>query len=417
MANMITNDKLKILIVTPYYYPENFKINDFSTGLEERGYQISVLSAIPNYPGGKYYEDYTLLKNRYQKIKNIKIFRVPVIPRGGGGTIRLSLNYLSYIIFSILPIRKVLKQKYDLIFVYAPSPATVAIPAIIIKKLMKIPIIYWVHDLWPESIVSAGNLKSGLVPTLLIPVMKYIYKQCDQILVSSKGYINSIAAKGVSRDKIDYFPQWAEQMFTPVQSVDYLLGNVPSDSFKIMFAGNIGEAQDFPSIMEAAKMLKDIKSINWLILGSGRKEPWVRAKIKEFELEDSFHLLGNFPLEKMPEFYAQADAMLFSLKGEYIFSIAVPAKVQSYLACGKPVLAMIDGEGASIIDAAGAGYTCPAEDPESLSKNIIMMKELSEKRISKMGRNARKYYLDNFDRSYLFNKAELIFNTVLAKVS
>jgi len=197
-----------------------------------------------------------------------------------------------------------------------------------------------------------------------------------------------------------------------MKSNKFLLTGVPEKSFKIMFAGNIGEAQDFPSIIEAARQLRHDQDIQWVVLGGGRREEWVKSKIKEYELENSFHLLGSFPLEKMPELYANADAMLFSLKDEYIFSITIPAKVQSYLACGKPILAMINGEGGKVIVDANAGLVCPAESPKDLAENILKIKKMEVNEISKMGLNARKYYDDNFERSYLFDRAERIFESM-----
>ena len=176
-----------------------------------------------------------------------------------------------------------------------------------------------------------------------------------------------------------------------------------------MFAGNIGEAQDFSSIIEVAKLLKHDKNIHWIIMGGGRKEEWVRSKIKEYKLEKCFHLLGSYPLEKMPDFYSNADVLLFSLKDEYIFSITIPAKVQSYLACGKPILAMVNGEGGKVVIDANAGLVCPAESPRVLAENVLRMKAMESDEIDKMGANGRKYYDDNFERSYLFNKAENIF--------
>jgi glycosyltransferase involved in cell wall biosynthesis len=267
-----------------------------------------------------------------------------------------------------------------------------------------------VLDLWPESVVSAGNLsKSSFVSKILNPVVMFIYKHSDKILVSSKGFINSVEDKGVRRDKIEFFPQWAEPIFKPMKSNKFLLTGVREKSFKIMFAGNIGEAQDFPSIINAARQLRHNEDIQWVVLGGGRREKWVKSKIKEYELENSFHLLGSFPLEKMPEFYANADAMLFSLKDEYIFSITIPGKLQSYLACGKPILAMVNGEGAKVVIEANAGLTCNAESPEDLVKNILKIKDMDAEEIIEMELNARKYYEDNFERSFLFDKLEKIF--------
>jgi colanic acid biosynthesis glycosyl transferase WcaI len=404
---------LKILIVTPHFFPENFRINDFATEFQKRGHEITVLTAIPDYPKGKYYDGYGVFKKNRETYNGIKIYRAPLIPRGSGTKIRLALNYISFVVGAIFTSLFLLRNKIDIVFVFGVSPITVGIPAIFFKKLKNIPLCFWVLDLWPESVVSAGNLsKSSFVPKILNPVVKYIYKHSDKILVSSKGFINSVEDKGVRRDKIEFFPQWAETIFKPMKSNKFLLTGVPEKSFKIMFAGNIGEAQDFPSIIEAARQLRHNQDIQWVILGGGRREEWVRSKIKEYQLEGCFHLLGSYPLDKMPEFYSNADVMLFSLKNENIFSITIPAKVQSYLACGKPILAMINGEGGKVIEDANAGLVCPAESPKYLSKNILKMKKMEVKEISNMGLNARKYYDDNFERSYLFDRAERIFESM-----
>ena len=404
--------KLKILIVTQYFWPENFKINDLAFHLAKLGYDIQVLTGIPNYPTGKYFNGYGYFKKTNELIENISIYRVPIIPRGKATRLRLGLNYISFVISATIK-ALLIKNKYDLIFIYEPSPITVAIPGIILKKIKQIPIIIWVTDLWPESVVSAGNFKSSFIPNLLTPVVRYIYHHCDKILVSSKGFVNSIIDKGINKSKIEFFPQWAELIFKPVRSDKYLLGEIPKNSFKIMFAGNIGEAQDFPSIIETARILKGNKNIHWVVLGEGRRKEWVNSKVKEYGLESSFHLMGSFPLEMMPKFYAQADCLLFSLKKEYIFSITIPGKVQTYLACGKPIVCMVDGEAAKIIDDAKAGLSCPSESPELLAKNIEQLSSLSEAKLSKLGENALLHYKKEFERNMLMEKMEnIIINIV-----
>ena len=180
-----------------------------------------------------------------------------------------------------------------------------------------------------------------------------------------------------------------------------------------MFAGNIGEAQDFPSIIETARILKGNKNIHWVVLGEGRKKEWVHSKVKEYGLENSFHLMGSFPLKMMPNFYAQADCLLFSLKKEYIFSITIPTKVQTYLACAKPILSMVDGEAAKIIDDAKAGLSCPSESPELLAKNIENLSSLSEEKLSKLGDNALLHYKKEFERNMLMEKMENIFINII----
>jgi glycosyltransferase involved in cell wall biosynthesis len=258
-------------------------------------------------------------------------------------------------------------------------------------------------------VVSAGNLKSGLIPKLLNPIVKFIYHHCDKILVSSNGFIKSIVSKGVGAGKIEFFPQWAEPIFRPVEKKCELLPKIiPKESFKIMFAGNIGEAQDFPAILNAAKLLKSEKNIHWIIIGNGRRAEWVKNQIIEYGLQDYVHMLGLHPIEKMPDYYALADAMLFSLKDEYIFSITIPAKVQSYLACGKPILAMVNGEAANVINDNNAGYTCVAGDYNTLAYNVIKMSELENSDLEKLSANSLQCYKNKFERDVLLNKVENI---------
>jgi len=400
---------LNILIVTPHFHPENFRINDFALEFVKRGHQISVLTAVPDYPSGIFINGYGIFKKTRENYKGIHIYRAPLIPRGSGSNLRLALNYISYVIGAVFTSLFILRKKLDIIFVFEPSPITVGLPAIFIKKIKRIPICFWVLDLWPESVVSAGNLKSGLIPKLLNPIVKFIYHHCDKILVSSNGFIKSIVSKGVGAGKIEFFPQWAEPIFRPVEKKCELLPKIiPKESFKIMFAGNIGEAQDFPAILNAAKLLKSEKNIHWIIIGNGRRAEWVKNQIIEYGLQDYVHMLGRHPIEKMPDYYALADAMLFSLKDEYIFSITIPAKVQSYLACGKPILAMVNGEAANVINDNNAGYTCVAGDYNTLAYNVIKMSELENSDLEKLSANSLQCYKNKFERDVLLNKVENI---------
>ncbi len=394
------------MVVTHYFFPENFRINDLAIGMKEKGHNISVLTSIPNYPGPSYYKGYGLNQRREEDWNGIKIRRSPLIPRGSGSNLMLAISWLSSVLGGLFSSIFHFKKKYDVIFVFAPSPILTCLPAIFIKRIKKIPICLWVLDLWPESVTSAGNLQSSLIPKLLNPVIKYIYKNSDKVLVSSNGFINAIMKKGITPNKIEFFPQWAESIFKPISNYKNLLNDIPSNSFKIMFAGNIGEAQDFFSIIEAAKILKSEKHIHWIILGSGRKEPWLRKKIIEYNLNDCFHLLGRHPIDKMPEFYAEADCMLFSLKKEYIFSITIPAKVQSYLACAKPIIAMIDGEGSKIINNSNAGLSCASGDSDQLAKNIKKLSLMDKNDLTQLGENGLAYYNKYFERNQLLNILE-----------
>ncbi len=397
---------MKILIVSQYFFPENFKINDLAVELKNRGHSVSVLTGIPNYPSGNFFKGYGYFKNRTEDYKGVFIRRSFIINRGSSSKIRLAINYLSFVIGALIESFFLLGKKYDVIFVFEPSPITVCIPAIFIKKLRKIPICLWVLDLWPENVESVGKFKTRIIPKLLESLVRFIYQQTDSILVSSKGFISSISSKNVSLKKIKYIPQWAEVIFRPVERKNNLFNKIPKSTFKIMFAGNIGDCQDFPSILKAARILKNDINIQWIIIGGGRKEQWVKKQVIKNKLGNTFHLLGSFPLEEMPKFYSEADCMILSLKKEYIFSLTVPAKIQTYLACGKPIVAMVNGEAASIINEARVGLASPSENPKLFAENIKSMSKLPKSDLHKMGTNALHYYKSEFERSLIIKKIE-----------
>ena len=404
---------MKILIVTPHFWPENFRINDFAFEFVNRGHEVSVLTAVPDYPHGQFHEGYNIYKNNREVINNVKIFRAPLIPRGNGSGIRLAINYLSLIIGSILTAINLLKFNYDIVFVYQPSPITIGIPAILIKKFKRIPMVFWVLDLWPESIYAASSAKSRIFEYFLLPIVKLVYYYSDELLVSSAGYIDSIVGKGVPRSKISFFPQWSEDIKPPKVNNPINLPNIPSDAFIIMFAGNIGEAQNFDTILSAAKILVNNRNIHWVILGDGRKSNWVKRKSIELGISGNFHLLGRFPVAAMPDYFSKAHIMLLPLKNEHIFSLTIPAKLQSYFANKKPVLALISGISAKIINDTNSGFVCSPDSPSDIVKAVKKAYDLPVAELTKMGENAYEYYQNNFNREILFNKIDSRFENLI----
>ncbi len=399
---------MKILIITQYFWPENFRINDLALALSEKGHDISILTGIPNYPEGSFFKGYGIFSKRKDNYKGIKIYRSILVSRGKSKGIRLIINYLSFAFFASMSILFMINKKFDVVFVYEPSPITVGLPAIVIKKIKKIPICFWVQDLWPESVISAGNIKSKFIIKIILLLVKYIYNNCDKILVQSKGFIQSLVDKGVYGTKLVYYPNWAENIFQAKVSKDDALLKILPKGFIILFAGNIGEAQDFSSILTAAEKIKEHKDIHWVILGNGRKKEWVEEQVQIRGLEKTFHLPGEYPVETMPFFYSKADVLLVSLKNEPIFSLTIPGKVQSYMASGKPILAMLNGEGARIIKEADAGLTCNSGDADGLAANVVKMNKMKKSTLNTFGKNSKKYYQDNFNREHLIDRIEQI---------
>ena len=401
---------MKILICTNHFYPETFKVNDIAWHLQEQGHEVTVLTAIPDYPKGHYYQGYGIFRKRVEDVKGVKVFRAFIIPRGNGGTIRLALNYASYAISSmLLTLYLCLTHQFDAIFVHETSPVMIGLPGVIAKKIQKIPLYFWVLDLWPESLSAAGGIHNKYILGFFNRMTKWIYRHSDKILISSNGFRKSIMQKGDFADKLEFFPNWGENLFLD----EKLRKNAPPtlpDGFRIMFAGNIGEAQNFENVMEVAKKLKDT-DVKWILIGDGRKRRWVESYIADNQLQDSVFLYGNHPITEMPSWYAQADMLFLSLKSNEIFNLTVPAKLQAYMASAKPVLAMIDGETANVIKDAEAGFATGSDDVDgmcSLIKEHILPNRTS---LTVMGTNALNHYMQHYHHNICMQHIDRIFRS------
>jgi glycosyltransferase involved in cell wall biosynthesis len=238
-------------------------------------------------------------------------------------------------------------------------------------------------------------------------LVRFIHGQCDKILVSSRGFVQSITQTGGYDHEIIYFPNWVE----PEYLIDKAGGTfealpVLPQGFCVMFAGNIGVAQDFPTILAAAELLASFTDIHWVILGDGRMAEWVKEQVQQRNLGKQFHMLGRYPAEAMPKFFAQADALLMTLRREPIFALTVPGKLQSYMACGKPIVAGLDGEGGKLVEESGAGLSCPAESPNELAGRVLELYKMSSSARNEFGEQGIRYCKEHFDRSKLFDKLE-----------
>jgi glycosyltransferase involved in cell wall biosynthesis len=397
--------KLNILIVTQYFWPENFRINDLALGLQERGHMIEVMTGLPNYPSGRLFNGYSFFNHRRDNFNGIPVYRVPLVPRGNGGSIRLALNYFSFAILAGLSAPYRCRKKYDVIFVYEPSPITVLIPALIIKITKFTPLMFWMQDLWPESLSATGAVRSTLILKLVELMVRLLYKGCDRILAQSRAFIAPVVRLGGEPNRIAYYPNSAEGLYRPID----VAKNAPErkllpNGFRVIFAGNIGAAQDFETILGAAEQLKNRREIRFVILGDGRMLPWVRDQIQRRGLQKSVHLLGRYPVDVMPRFFALSDALLVTLKKEPIFALTIPSKIQSYLACAKPIVAALDGEGSRIVEEAEAGVTCSSQNPIELANAVIKLYEMSEKERQEMGQRGRAYFERNFEREMLLDR-------------
>ena len=397
---------MRLLVVSQYFWPENFRINDLVAELVRRGHQVTVLTGLPNYPDGKVFQEFCDAPSQYSYYEGAQVIRVPLLPRGKGD-LRLTLNYLTFAASaSTIGLWKLRGYQFDAILAYEPSPITVGLPAAVLRAVKQAPLAFWVLDLWPETLHAIGVVRSRALLWAMSKLVAFIYKRCDLILAQSKSFVPQIQKYAGSIRRVVYFPNWAESVFDMQHVVPATEVALKPDCFNVMFAGNIGEAQDFPAILAAAESLRSHPHIRWLIVGDGRMARWVADEIKRRNLQDCVHMLGRHPVDRMPSFFRHANAMLVSLKNQPIFSMTIPGKLQSYLAAGIPVVAMLNGEGAEVVKSSRAGLTCAAGDHAGLAAAVLTLSQMANAEREAMGRNGLDVSVREFDRDTLIDQLE-----------
>jgi len=398
---------MKIVLLSQYFHPETFSNNQIARDLADRGHEVHVVCCVPNYPAGAFFEDYSNRARREEVWEGVAIHRAWTVPRGRSA-LSLIANYLTYPLAATWTMMRRMPGRPDVSFVSMPSPLLQALAGIFLRWRTGTPCVLWVQDIWPESVALTLGLKNPLLTRPLRWLCGWIYRRADLILVPSAAFPAMIERFGVPPGRIRLFPNTAPEDHvprTPAEAPEEA-ALVPQQGFRLMFAGNVGESQDFDTLIAAAELLRGRMELNWVIIGSGRDMDRVRGRIAERGLTDRFTFAGRHPPERMPYFFAHADAMLVSLKDTPIFGLTVPYKVQGYMACAKPIVASLDGEGRRIIEEAGAGVVATASSPERLADAIRSMLDMDPADRAEMGRNARAYFNANYAADKIYGDLE-----------
>lgn len=405
---------VRILIVSQYFWPESFRINDIVKSLVEKGIEVDVLTGKPNYPEGSIYTGYSAIGCQHEQWCGAGVYRVPLVPRGAKSAFRLAINYFSFVISGLLCGPWLLrKRRYDAVFVYATSPILQAIPAIFLGWLKRSPVIIWVQDLWPESLSATGYVRNPRVLAWVGQMVRFIYRHADLLLVQSRAFEAPVSALA-SGKPIVYYPNSVDEAFCAPSTV--VPPHIPglNEGFPVMFAGNIGAAQAVEVIVEAASLLRGHPDICFVVLGQGSRWEWMREEVRKRELTN-LHLPGRFPVETMPGLMQQASALLVTLTDQPIFAVTVPNKVQAYMASGKPIIACLNGEGARVVTEAEAGLAVPAEDAKALADAVLQLYAMAPMERDKLGSNGRRYYKAHFGHDQLVDELIGHFETVSRK--
>lgn len=390
---------MRILVLSQYFWPETFIINDLVRKLVEQGHEVTVATAKPNYPGGKIFDGYKAWGVHRERFADcVDVIRVPLWPRGRGGAKNLVLNYLSFVITGLFFMPWLLRgRKFDSIVVFALSPITQVIPAILLKWLKRAHLSAWIQDLWPESLVATGFIRNSLALRMVGWMVRGIYACCDTLLLQSHAFVEPVA-RYASRNKLVYYPNSLalHSGKTVTSEVPVQLLEVLKENFCVVFAGNIGIAQSIETIVEAVELLRQYSKLKFVLVGSGSRLDWVKERKIALGL-DNLIIAGRFSMEAMPHIFEHSSALLVSLRDEEIFSYTIPSKVQAYLAAGKPIIASLRGEGARVIEEAGAGKACEPENGAALAESVITLMEMSPEVRKKMGHAGQCYFNEHFD--------------------
>lgn len=398
---------MRVVMISQYFHPEPFSNSAIARELVRRCHEVVAVPCVPNYPAGEFTQGYSNTQKREETWQGVRIFRAFTVARGRT-KLSLALNYIVYPFAAAWTMWRKIKERPDVSFVSMPSPLFQAVAGVLLRWRTGTPCVYWVQDIWPESAIFTLNIHNRFARAILNAICGWIYRRADLILVQSEAFPPMITRFGVKPERIRVFPNTAPETYRPLgpEAAPDQAALVPQKGFRLMFAGNIGESQDFDTLIEAAGRLRHREDLTWVIIGSGRDEGRVRQAVADRSLEDRFLFLGRHPEETIPYFFAHADALIVSLRDTPIFALTVPYKVQCYMACGKPIVASLNGEGARIVNASGAGIAAPASNPEALASAIERMIDHSPAERASYGRASLEYFRAHYSQSIVYDILE-----------
>ena len=389
---------MRILIVSQYFYPENFRVNQLATALHGSGHDIVVLTGQPNYPSGRVFPGYGAWRAQTESWNGIEVIRVPIFARRTGRGWQLALNYLSFALSGTLFGLPRARGKFDACIAFCPSPITIAIPAIVQRMFRKTPVAIWLQDLWPESVIAVTRTRSWIMKRGLAALVRWIYGRVDHIWIQSPGYAESVVSHGGRADAIVYVPNWAEDLYDCSRWDDAVAEPLPANS--ILYAGNFGRAQGLETIIDAAQHGSTLlPQVRWVLAGDGLLGDWLRDEVRRRSLEQHVTFMPWRPPEQMPPLLNSATALLVTLADEPVFTRTIPSKLQSCLAAGRPIVASLAGEPARIVQEAQCGRVCAPQDPVALAKAARDIAAMPQPDRELLGRNAHEYYKAYFAQS------------------
>lgn len=391
---------MKILIVTEYFYPEEFKINEIALEWQKKGYQVDVLTNFPTYPAGKIYDNY---KNKWydkDNYKGITVHRVKSITGYKENLFKKLLKYFTFMFLGTFVAMKIGKR-YDFVFGFDIGALTGMTPAIVVQKFYKKPVTLWIQDIWPDSVYAYGFKQTKLLTYCLNSFVKFIYKNSTVLVVSAEGFIEKIKLFSVKQQKIEYLPNWADALETNVEAFQFS----KEEKIHFTFAGNIGKVQNLDNVIQAFGSIdnKLILKAQLNIIGDGSYIDDLQQLVKNENIKNVI-FWGRKPRQEMSKYFKASDFLIVSLIDKPIFSLTVPAKIQTYIAAKKPILAILNGDAAKIIEDNKLGFSAEPNNLEQIRKILEKSILLSEDEKNILIKNSQFLTENTFNKDRIIKR-------------
>ena len=402
----------RILLITQWFDPEpTFKGILFAKELVSRGFEVEVITGFPNYPGGTLYDGYRVKFIQKEVIDGVLVTRVPLFPSHDKSKLGRVFNYLSFA-FSSLIYGLFFSKRADVIYAYHP-PLTVGISALIIKLFRRVPVVLDIQDMWPDTLKATGMISNSRLLGSVSKVCNFIYSGVTKIVVLSPGFKDLLIDRGVPENKIEIIYNWADEDVLRTKTGERPQDIVSIKGFKVLYAGNVGQAQGLDVVLDAALLLKDdVPNIHFLVLGRGLKLDDLKRREKELNL-GNVHFFPAVGMEKVGSFLGFADALLINLNSDPLFEITIPGKTQAYMAVCKPIIMGVSGDASNLVSRADCGVCFEPEDSVALAEAAKGLMLLDSTDIQRLGKNAERFYNENLSVMVGVNSFEKVFNEVI----
>lgn len=404
---------MRVLILSFFYQPEPNDVKAHSLGRElvARGHDVTAITTFPNYPHGRIYDGYRQSWRQWEDKDGVRLARIPLYPDHSRSSIKRALSYLSFLA-SASVLTPLLGGQPDVMWIYQP-PLTTGMAGWLTSRLRRVPYVYEIQDMWPETLRATGMINNEAALGVLGEIALRVYRDASAITVISDGFRRNLISKGVPAEKLHVIPNWADEVVYHPRPRETSLAEAHglAGRFNVIFGGNMGPAQDLGTVIEAADRLQDLADLQFVLIGDGIALPDLQAEVSRRGLTN-VRFLGRQPHAAMPGFFAWADVLLAPLKDDPLFAITIPSKIMAYLASERPIIAAMPGDGAAVVQDAGAGLACPPGNPAGLEKAIRTIYTMPREDRNALGQAGRRAYEAHYGFQQAVDRYEAIFQQI-----